>query len=175
MSDANSHQVGGSHYQKQTIQHWDYVLANDIPYLEAQVIKYVSRWRDKNGVQDLEKARHFLDKLIQVNTSAARDQEDPSKSHVGSTILAGMGDSVGYEPSTLPISILRQLNFEALVRPTGWVGFTFEGADGGGFLYRCETCRDLFRTDAKHMPIAVHSCLDEGEEPGHNYVDQDGA
>lgn len=68
LANANKRQVGGRHYQKQKIQHWDYVIANDIPYLEAQIIKYVSRWRDKNGLEDLHKAQHFLDKLIEVNT-----------------------------------------------------------------------------------------------------------
>jgi len=62
---ANEKQVGGEHYRA-PIQHWDYVLANKIPYLEAQIIKYVTRWRDKNGVQDLLKAQHFLEKLIEV-------------------------------------------------------------------------------------------------------------
>tara|TARA_R110002020_G_scaffold406973_2_gene617084 strand:+ start:443 stop:700 length:258 start_codon:yes stop_codon:yes gene_type:complete len=64
---ANDKQIGGLHYD-QPIQHWDYVVANNIPYLEAQVIKYVSRWRRKNGMQDLDKAQHFLEKLIEVNT-----------------------------------------------------------------------------------------------------------
>jgi hypothetical protein len=63
-ASANDHQVGGKHY-KQGIEHWDYVLSKNIPYMEAQIIKYVERWRDKNGLQDLEKARHFLDKLIE--------------------------------------------------------------------------------------------------------------
>jgi hypothetical protein len=63
--NANTRQVGGSHYQK-PIQHWDFVIANGIPYLEAQIMKYVFRWREKNGLQDLEKARHFLDKLIET-------------------------------------------------------------------------------------------------------------
>ena len=62
---ANDRQVDGDHY-KGEIQHWDYVLANDLPYLEAQVVKYVTRWRKKNGVVDLHKARHFLEKLIEV-------------------------------------------------------------------------------------------------------------
>jgi lipopolysaccharide biosynthesis regulator YciM len=61
---ANDIQVGGEHY-KGTIQHWDYVIANDLSYLEGQITKYVSRWRKKNGLQDLQKARHFLDKLIE--------------------------------------------------------------------------------------------------------------
>jgi hypothetical protein len=65
MSKANNQQVGGDHYQ-QPIQHWDYVYENDIPYHEAMVIRYVERWRRKNGIEDLQKARHFVDKLIEI-------------------------------------------------------------------------------------------------------------
>jgi hypothetical protein len=61
---ANETQVAGEHYRT-PIQHWDYVLANDLGYLEGQITKYVTRWRKKNGVEDLLKARHFLDKLIE--------------------------------------------------------------------------------------------------------------
>jgi hypothetical protein len=63
---ANERQVGGDHYLKQPIQCWDYITANGIPFLEGCVIKYVSRWRGKGGVEDLEKARHYLDKLIET-------------------------------------------------------------------------------------------------------------
>jgi Protein of unknwon function (DUF3310) len=65
MSLANARQVGGAHYQK-AIQHWDFVVSHDYGYLEGQVTKYVFRWRDKNGRQDLQKADHFLQKLIEV-------------------------------------------------------------------------------------------------------------
>ena len=52
---------------KKAIQPWDYIISNDIGYLEGNVIKYVSRWKDKGGIQDLEKAKHYLEKLIEVN------------------------------------------------------------------------------------------------------------
>lgn len=77
MAKANDRQVGGAHYRS-PIQHWDYVLANDIPYLEAQIIKYVTRHRKKNGLQDLEKAQHFLEKLIEEERSKLVPQPDPS-------------------------------------------------------------------------------------------------
>jgi hypothetical protein len=64
---ANSGQVAGSHYSKMKLQVWDFVIANEIPYMEATCIKYLCRWRDKGGVEDLKKARHFLDKLIEVS------------------------------------------------------------------------------------------------------------
>lgn len=63
---ANEEQVGGAHYKGKPIEHWDFVLMHNIPYLEAQVIKYMMRWRKKNGVEDLRKARHFIDKLIET-------------------------------------------------------------------------------------------------------------
>lgn len=66
MANANDYQVGGNHYRA-GVQHWDYVVTNDIPYLEAQVIKYLARWRKKSGPQDLFKARHFLQKVFEVN------------------------------------------------------------------------------------------------------------
>jgi len=68
LSNANDTQIDGNHYKSKAIQPWDYIVANDIPYLEGNVIKYVSRWRDKGGVNDLRKARHYLDKLIEVET-----------------------------------------------------------------------------------------------------------
>ncbi len=66
---ANQRQEGGNHYSS-AIQHWDFVLANDIPYMEAQVIRYVSRWKRKHKTSegqrtDLKKAIHFLDKLLE--------------------------------------------------------------------------------------------------------------
>jgi len=68
---ANDVQVGGSHYKGKSIQPWDYIAANNLGYFEGNIIKYVSRWRDKGGVDDLKKARHYLDKLIELNTPEA--------------------------------------------------------------------------------------------------------
>jgi hypothetical protein len=63
---ANDKQVAGNHY-KSNIQHWDYVLANDLDYFQAQITKYVTRWKKKNGLVDLKKAMHFLEKYIEIN------------------------------------------------------------------------------------------------------------
>lgn len=64
--NANSRQVGGEHYRKGEIQHWDYVYSQQIPYHEAQISRYLERWREKGGVEDLEKAQHYLDKLFEI-------------------------------------------------------------------------------------------------------------
>lgn len=65
---ANRHQVGGGHYKDRPIQPWDYVAANGLGFFEGNIIKYVTRWREKHGVEDLRKARHYLDKLIELET-----------------------------------------------------------------------------------------------------------
>ena len=70
---ANDVQVGGTHYQI-TIQPWDYIAANNLGYFEGNVVKYVSRWRDKGGIDDLRKARHYIDKLIEVETARRAEQ-----------------------------------------------------------------------------------------------------
>lgn len=68
MSDANTRQVDGTHYKTLAIQPWDYVVSNNLGFLEGSIIKYVSRYESKNGIKDLEKAKHFLEKLIEVKT-----------------------------------------------------------------------------------------------------------
>lgn len=69
---ANDRQHGGTHYQK-PIQPWDYIAANGIGFFEGNAIKYLTRWRDKGGVEDLQKAKHYIEKLIELQSS-----EDPA-------------------------------------------------------------------------------------------------
>lgn len=66
---ANDRQVGGKHYKKVdgTVEHWDIVAQHGLDYFQGQITKYVMRWKDKGGLQDLEKARHFLEKYIELN------------------------------------------------------------------------------------------------------------
>ena len=64
---ANDIQISGDHYKAKAIQPWDYIASNELGYFEGNIVKYVSRWKDKGGVDDLRKARHYLDKLIELN------------------------------------------------------------------------------------------------------------
>jgi len=59
-------QVAGNHYKDLAIQPVEYIHANGIGYFEGNVIKYVSRWRAKNGIKDLEKAKHYIELLIEL-------------------------------------------------------------------------------------------------------------
>ena len=62
---AINEQVGGTHYRDKAIQPIEYILANDLGFCEGNIIKYVSRYKDKNGLEDLKKAKHYLEFLIE--------------------------------------------------------------------------------------------------------------
>lgn len=58
-------QVGGDHYSKMKIQPFQYSMENGLDPMQHTIIKYVTRFRDKNGLADLQKARHVIDLLIE--------------------------------------------------------------------------------------------------------------
>lgn len=64
-SDALKEQVGGTHYKDMAIQPIEFIFANSLGFCEGNVVKYCTRWRSKGGVEDLKKARHYLDMLIE--------------------------------------------------------------------------------------------------------------
>ena len=66
---AMDRQVSGSHYKTMMIQPLEYALANDLGICEHAVVKYISRWRDKGGVDDLRKAAHYIEILIERETA----------------------------------------------------------------------------------------------------------
>lgn len=63
---AKDTQIGGDHYKKYKIQPTEFIHANGIPFIEGNIIKYVIRHRDKNGLKDLEKAKHYIELLIEL-------------------------------------------------------------------------------------------------------------
>lgn len=73
---ANTRQVGGKHYGLKEYQHWDVVHDFNLDYFQGQITKYVFRWREKGGIEDLRKARHYLDKYIELQLK----EENPMQS-----------------------------------------------------------------------------------------------
>jgi hypothetical protein len=63
---ANARQEGGGHYKQFQIEPWDAIVSWNLGYLDGNAVKYLSRWRHKNGIEDLKKARHYIDKLLEV-------------------------------------------------------------------------------------------------------------
>jgi hypothetical protein len=62
-------QVGGSHYKNCKIQPVEFIIKNNIGFVEGNIIKYVLRFKEKGGVQDLEKAKHYIELLIDSTKS----------------------------------------------------------------------------------------------------------
>lgn len=85
-------QVGGDHYKKLKIQPVEYMHANGIPFIEGCIIKYASRWRDKGGIADLEKIKHFAQLLIDLETAEAASEQCGQKE---------------FDPTTMPIIELK--------------------------------------------------------------------
>lgn len=79
---ATGRQIGGNHYKSLKIQPIEYIDANNLPYLEGNVIKYVTRHASKNGVQDIDKAIHYLELIKQMryngDTASAGKPEFPA-------------------------------------------------------------------------------------------------
>lgn len=62
---ALSIQYGGNHYKGKGIQPIEYILANNLGFCEGNVVKYITRWKDKGGIEDLKKIKHYCDFLIE--------------------------------------------------------------------------------------------------------------
>jgi hypothetical protein len=124
---ANDRQVGGEHYKTGGLEHWDVVLMFGLGYFEGQITKYLFRWQRKNGLEDLKKARHYLDKLIESEEKPMPDKPPEVTVHYAADWLQH-------------------------VKPTGWVMFEFEGVDADGWHYRCQRCRQPVRGLKQFQP-----------------------
>ena len=69
-------QIGGNHYQKYKIQPSKFVVENKLLYPEGCVIKYVVRHQDKGGKQDLEKAKHMIDMIIERDYEEEKEKQE---------------------------------------------------------------------------------------------------
>jgi hypothetical protein len=101
---ANDTQISGNHYKGKPLQVWDFVAANNLGYFEGNIVKYVSRWKDKGGVDDLRKAKHYIEKLIELETQV----KDESKTIHGFIPWVGGERPVG--PETMVEVLLKNQN-----------------------------------------------------------------
>jgi len=81
-------QVAGKHYKKFKIQPIQYITANNIPYIEGNIIKYISRWRDKGGIDDLDKVIHYVELLKELE-SGKSERSHRSKTSLKDLIKRG--------------------------------------------------------------------------------------
>ena len=64
-------QIGGSHYKDMAIQPIEYIYKNNLGFCEGNVVKYITRWKTKNGIEDLRKVIHYAELLIQMEQDNA--------------------------------------------------------------------------------------------------------
>ena len=66
MTKALDKQVDGNHYKNFAIQPVEFSEKNKLTFIEGNIVKYICRWRHKNGIRDLEKIKHYVDLLIEL-------------------------------------------------------------------------------------------------------------
>lgn len=71
--DPHKIQIGGDHYKKCKIQPIDYIFANGLDFFQGSIVKYITRFRDKGGKQDLLKIKHYVDLLIELEYSEEKN------------------------------------------------------------------------------------------------------
>ena len=107
---ASETQVGGDHYKNMVIQPAEFIHRNSIGFLAGNVIKYVCRYKSKAGRQDLEKARHFLDLLIEKEYGGVPVADDPPmKCDPNEIIQPSIGETIPLTSDQL-IAYVRQLH-----------------------------------------------------------------
>ena len=146
-------QIGGSHYKDMAIQPVEYIVKNRIPYREANIIKYVSRYASKNGLQDLEKARHYLEMLIDELS-----EKDALKSDKNTTVADPESDRLGPDEGWI--------EWEYNYSPPLPVGARFQvrGRDGScsGIAYRFpDPCLSWGRGADVNTPITHYRVIED--------------
>lgn len=109
---ANDKQVGGDHY-KNKVQHWDWAASNDLDYFQGSITKYVARWKNKNGLEDLKKAQHFLEKYIEMQEGTV---QSPGLDNFPYTLFLGKDIYNSFNTSTEAIGKARQLFDEGVYK-----------------------------------------------------------
>lgn len=84
-------QIGGNHYSSLSIQPIDYIQANNLGFIEGNIIKYVTRYKSKGGLEDLYKAKSYLDRLIEENKKESSLDISYSGTVVGNYVVDETG------------------------------------------------------------------------------------
>ena len=88
---ALSTQVGGDHYSKLAIQPVEYITRNGLGFVEGSVIKYVTRHRSKGGAEDIRKAIHFLNLLLELEYGKKEAKAEECKARFWNCINSATG------------------------------------------------------------------------------------
>ena len=147
---ANDRQVGGSHYKKNGEEHWDRAWRLNYDPFQYIITKWIERWREKGGIEDLKKAQHAIQKYIEVVSPLGTDPpgvEFPNPPDEDAKLFGPKSGS-GHKPWTEPPPFKR----------TGYIGYTYEGGTAEWDLFKCHICRQEVKTAVNGNPAAIHTC-----------------
>lgn len=119
---ANDKQISGNHYKQfKNYEPWDVVNAWGLGYLDGTALKYIARWKHKNGIEDLRKALHFLEKLIETELASPSVGAVEQRANLsGVAYKESFDDAVGRFRNALDVATPHwnpNLNTEAILRP----------------------------------------------------------
>lgn len=187
MARANDTQVGGNHYQGTPLQHWDLSVLFQWDPFQYQITKYIMRWRDKNGLLDVEKCGHFVQRYVEAIRAGHYTQQDRVPPLPAPAWYAALGvhmPMAGQSPQEFLEAVhrhndrlhrrysdevveqalqLRGAILAGAINPSGWKGFTYEGSKEGRDLFRCTRCCVFFAVEENTPPLS-HKC-DDGHDP----------
>lgn len=161
---ANATQVGGDHYKTGGEEHWDRSWRLDWDPFQYQITKYVERWKKKNGIQDLRKALHFLQKYIEL---AERDGIKGLLEMEREAELAELHGNIRRLEEARAMAA-RVEACAQIMQHRGDALYTFEGIKENRVYYRCRQCREHLTLELHQMPQDVHTSC-----PARGYVQQD--
>jgi Protein of unknwon function (DUF3310) len=75
-TNALAKQVGGGHYKEFGIQPVEYIHANNLSFLEGNVVKYITRHKSKNGIEDIKKVIHYCELIIELEYNQKKGQKN---------------------------------------------------------------------------------------------------
>lgn len=173
---ANETQVGGTHYRTEGLQHWDLVTLFHWDYFQAQVFRYLMRWRDKDGLKDVRKAAHVCQKYVEL-VEQGRITTHPRPVAQRAAWLDMLGAVDPLPPVEIDPDIEQGLKLLQALRagrfaPTGWIGFTYEGTKDNAEWYRCTRCREHFQVEIHASPTILHICNTTSGDATPAYVNQ---
>ncbi len=174
-SKANDTQVAGDHYKQHGTtgeQHWDRVHRIGLDYYQAQITKYVERCWDKNGLTDLRKAAHFIQKYIELNADRKGKMEMVEEQVVSE--LAVAQDAVKSLQALLQ-GIAEDAYSVDPMRHQSTARFCFEGIKENHVHYRCRRCREHLYLTLHQQPEHLHTCAPlelDATQPSAGYVNQ---
>ena len=117
---ARNKQVGGNHYQSMKIQPAEFINKNKLPFAEGNAIKYICRHINKGGEQDLEKAKHYIDMIIE------RDYGDDAEK---SKVMSGLPKGYSFADNSLSISSDEGLPQDKTEDELEGISITYGGPD----------------------------------------------